>query len=96
MAKEGQHPLLLAPLVKGVGCWGRVFTTPLFILLAACFLCYINTLSCGFVFDDISAIKDNKVDWLLYWIYVLEAVSLIGIRIIWIGNILPDSDPTSR
>ncbi len=23
-------------------------------------LCYYNTLSCGFVFDDISAIKENR------------------------------------
>jgi protein O-mannosyl-transferase len=23
-------------------------------------LCYYNTLDCGFVFDDISAIKDNR------------------------------------
>lgn len=25
-----------------------------------CILCYYNTLDCGFVFDDISAIKDNR------------------------------------
>lgn len=25
-----------------------------------CVLCYYNTLDCGFVFDDISAIKDNR------------------------------------
>lgn len=25
-----------------------------------CVLCYYNALDCGFVFDDISAIKDNR------------------------------------
>lgn len=32
-----------------------------FVLLASvCMVCYFNSLLCGFVFDDVSAIKDNK------------------------------------
>ncbi|XP_049764898.1 protein O-mannosyl-transferase Tmtc3 [Schistocerca cancellata] len=30
------------------------------VLLLVCLLCYYNSLQCGFVFDDISAIKDNR------------------------------------
>lgn len=30
------------------------------ILLIACSICYFNSLFCGFVFDDVSAIRDNK------------------------------------
>ena len=30
------------------------------VLAAACVLCYANSLGCGFVFDDTSAIRDNK------------------------------------
>lgn len=30
------------------------------VVAAAAFLVYLNSLSCGFVFDDISAIKDNR------------------------------------
>jgi hypothetical protein len=52
---------LLVPLMKAEEWRGRgILTTPLFILTIACFVCYANTVSCGFVFDDISAIKDNK------------------------------------
>jgi hypothetical protein len=52
---------LLVPLMKAEEWRGRgILTTPLFILTVACFVCYTNTISCGFVFDDISAIKDNK------------------------------------
>lgn len=29
-------------------------------VFAAAFLCYYNALYCGFVFDDMSAIRDNK------------------------------------
>lgn len=31
-----------------------------FIIALTCILCYHNSLNCGFVFDDISAIKENK------------------------------------
>jgi hypothetical protein len=52
---------LLVPVLKAEEWRGRGFlTTPLFILTISCFVCYANTVSCGFVFDDISAIKDNK------------------------------------
>lgn len=30
------------------------------IIVAACVVCYYNSMNCGFVFDDISAIKDNR------------------------------------
>lgn len=30
------------------------------LIVLTCFVCYYNSLSCGFVFDDISAIKENK------------------------------------
>ena len=30
------------------------------IICSACIICYINSLGCGFVFDDTSAIRDNK------------------------------------
>lgn len=30
------------------------------IIALTCILCYHNSLNCGFVFDDISAIKDNR------------------------------------
>ncbi|XP_065334770.1 protein O-mannosyl-transferase Tmtc3 isoform X1 [Cloeon dipterum] len=30
------------------------------VVVAACVACYLNCLQCGFVFDDISAIKDNR------------------------------------
>lgn len=30
------------------------------IVCAAAFICYYNALNCGFVFDDMSAIRDNK------------------------------------
>ncbi|GAB6030299.1 hypothetical protein CHUAL_005973 [Chamberlinius hualienensis] len=30
------------------------------LLFVTCFVCYFNTLSCAFVFDDISAVRDNK------------------------------------
>jgi len=33
---------------------------PIIIVLSFSFLCYYNSLSCGFVFDDVSAIRDNK------------------------------------
>ena len=29
-------------------------------LLGLAALCYVNSLGCGFVFDDVSAIKENK------------------------------------
>ena len=29
-------------------------------LLCLAALCYVNSLGCGFVFDDVSAIKENK------------------------------------
>lgn len=32
----------------------------LFALLAVVFVCYFNALDCGLVFDDISAIRDNR------------------------------------
>jgi len=32
----------------------------IFILLLVCTICYFNSILCGFVFDDVSAIKDNK------------------------------------
>jgi len=32
----------------------------IFILILACSICYFNSLYCGFVFDDVSAIRDNK------------------------------------
>lgn len=35
------------------------FVYGVFITLA-CILCYYNSLNCGFVFDDISAIKENR------------------------------------
>jgi hypothetical protein len=63
-ATEQGAPLmqpLLVPMMKAEEWRGRgIMTTPLFILTIACFVCYANTVSCGFVFDDISAIKDNK------------------------------------
>jgi hypothetical protein len=65
MRKGAVDPsVLLTPLwrrqqQRGVG-W-QLLSTPLAILVSTCLLCYINTLSCGFVFDDISAIKENKV-----------------------------------
>ncbi|KAJ8953316.1 hypothetical protein NQ318_012110 [Aromia moschata] len=30
------------------------------IVVLTCFLCYHNSYYCGFVFDDISAIKENR------------------------------------
>lgn len=30
------------------------------IIALTCFLCYYNSYYCGFVFDDISAIKENR------------------------------------
>jgi hypothetical protein len=30
------------------------------VVLATCLACYYNSLQCSFVFDDISAIKDNR------------------------------------
>lgn len=30
------------------------------IIALTCVLCYYNSLHCGFVFDDISAIKENR------------------------------------
>lgn len=30
------------------------------IISLACILCYYNSINCGFVFDDISAIKENR------------------------------------
>ena len=30
------------------------------LILLAAFLCYHNSLDCGFVFDDMSAVRDNK------------------------------------
>ena len=30
------------------------------VLVLTALLCYHNSLQCGFVFDDVSAIKDNK------------------------------------
>lgn len=30
------------------------------LIVATCLGCYYNSLNCGFVFDDISAIKENK------------------------------------
>jgi hypothetical protein len=30
------------------------------VVLATCLACYYNSLHCSFVFDDISAIKDNR------------------------------------
>lgn len=30
------------------------------IIALTCILCYHNSLNCGFVFDDISAIKENR------------------------------------
>ena len=31
-----------------------------FIIATVCAICYYNSCNCGFVFDDISAIRDNK------------------------------------
>ncbi|KAL3265508.1 hypothetical protein HHI36_009712 [Cryptolaemus montrouzieri] len=30
------------------------------VIIITCILCYYNSCYCGFVFDDISAIKDNR------------------------------------
>lgn len=30
------------------------------LIVITCFACYYNSINCGFVFDDISAIKENK------------------------------------
>lgn len=30
------------------------------VVVLTCFLCYYNSYNCGFVFDDISAIKENR------------------------------------
>lgn len=30
------------------------------LIVITCFVCYYNSINCGFVFDDISAIKENK------------------------------------
>lgn len=30
------------------------------VIILTCILCYYNSCYCGFVFDDISAIKDNR------------------------------------
>lgn len=30
------------------------------LIVITCLVCYYNSLNCGFVFDDISAIKENK------------------------------------
>lgn len=30
------------------------------VLMMTCALCYYNSLNCGFVFDDVSAIRDNR------------------------------------
>ncbi|CAG7727509.1 unnamed protein product [Allacma fusca] len=31
-----------------------------FVIVITCSLCYLNSLHCGFVFDDVSAIRDNR------------------------------------
>ena len=62
---------LLAPLITPVAAAGRsryrrlsilvcLLSTPLFLILTASLASYLNCLACGFVFDDITAIKDNK------------------------------------
>ena len=61
---------LMGPLL-GMMKGGRlssssILTNPLVILTLTCLVCYLNTLSCGFVFDDISAIKDNKARFFNY------------------------------
>ncbi|XP_023344917.1 transmembrane and TPR repeat-containing protein CG4050 [Eurytemora carolleeae] len=53
------HPLLV-PLYPSFTKCSRLVTTPLFLLTTSCIVCYSNSLLCGFVFDDVSAIKDNK------------------------------------
>lgn len=30
------------------------------IVVLTCIICYYNSINCGFVFDDISAIKENR------------------------------------
>ena len=37
-----------------------VNTNHCLLLAVVCIVCYYNSLQCGFVFDDISAIKDNR------------------------------------
>ena len=64
---------LLAPLITPVAAAGRsryrrlsilvcLLSTPLFLILTASMASYLNCLACGFVFDDITAIKDNKAN----------------------------------
>jgi hypothetical protein len=70
MMRKGPVDLnaLLTPLWRqqqGSG-WPGLMATPLAILLSTCLLCYMNTLYCGFVFDDISAIKENKVNMIFF------------------------------
>jgi len=38
----------------------NISNKPCLSLTVTCILCYFNSLGCGFVFDDVSAIKDNK------------------------------------
>ncbi len=38
----------------------RTYTAHLLLVISAALICYHNSLDCGFVFDDISAIKDNR------------------------------------
>lgn len=30
------------------------------VVITTCAICYYNSLNCGFVFDDVSAIRDNR------------------------------------
>ena len=38
----------------------KKYTVHSLLVIVAAVICYYNSLDCGFVFDDISAIKENK------------------------------------
>ena len=51
-AGDGGETPSNSPNSSWVGCW--------LLLVSLCWLCYWNSLLCGFVFDDVSAVRDNR------------------------------------
>uniref|UniRef100_A0A182UNR4 Uncharacterized protein n=1 Tax=Anopheles merus TaxID=30066 RepID=A0A182UNR4_ANOME len=78
------------------------------LIALVCVLCYHNSLNCGFVFDDISAIKENRdlrphssiknVFLNDFWgtpMYKgVQGVLNLGVRVGFIGEAIPQSKIT--
>ena len=64
------HPLftpLYPSTIKGTrGVLINFLYSPFNILVVACIGCYWNCVTCGFVFDDLSAIKESKTHFDLH------------------------------